>query len=258
MLRIISALVVEGMISATTMPPARLGPATTARVSKPADPVDALHRSGEELFDAGDYAGARVAWTQAYERVAAEESTWPYRTTLLSLIVTTTLSEFSGGGDRAPIREAADLIDAALASELEDEIRSILEDERERLSPYLDPVPSPAEAPPPADDGSSEDPTGDARPQGDYLIPSPVWAASGGVLLAGGLTALIVGSRFGPRATDQVTSAGDSTTMSPGSTFIQDERRKGTGWMVAGGAVAAVGVTALVIGIVRLARHRNR
>ena len=258
MLRIISAVVVEGLLSTTVMPPARLSPATAVSLSAPADPVEALHRSGEELFDAGDYAGARVAWTQAYERVTPDENTWPYRTTLLSLIVTTTLSEFSGGGDRASIREAADLVDAALASELDDEIRMILEDERERLSPYLDPVPSPAEAPPPVDDGPQGDLPEDTGPKGDYLIPSPVWVGSGGVLLAGGLAGLIVGSRFGPRATDQVMSAGDSTSVAPGSTFISDERRKGTGWMVAGGAVAAVGVTALVIGIVRLARDRKR
>jgi hypothetical protein len=78
------------------------------------------------------------------------------------------------------------------------------------------------------------------------------------VLLGGGVVALIVGSRFGPRATDQVMNAGDSTSVSPGSTFISDERRKGTAWMVTGGAVAALGVTALVIGIVRLARDRKR
>jgi len=220
--------------------------------------VETLHRSGEELFDAGDYAGARVAWTQAYEGVEPDESTWPYRTTLLSLIVTTTLSEFSGGGDRASIREAANLLDAALASDLDDEIRMILQDERERLSPYLDPVPSPAEAPPPVDEGPPRDLTGDKAPRGDHLIPSPVWIGSGGVLFSGGIAALIAGSRFGPRATDQVTSAGDSTTMAPGSTFIGDERRKGTAWMATGGAVAAAGVTALIIGIVRLARDRKR
>ncbi len=220
--------------------------------------MDALHRSGEELFDAGDYAGARVAWTEAYDRIETEESTWPYRATLLSLIVTATLSEFSGGGDRASVREAAELVDDALASELDDEIRMSLQQERERLSPYLDPVPSPAETQPPDDLGPPEDLSTDAGQKNDRLIPNPVWIGSGGALIAGGLTALIVGSRFGPRATDQVMDVGDSTSMPPGSTFISDERRKGTGWMVTGGVIAAAGVAALVVGIVRLTRDRKR
>lgn len=258
MLRIISAVVVEGLIATTATPPARPGAPPPAWVSAPAEPIDALHQSGEELFDAGDYAGARVAWTEAYDRVEADESTWPYRTTLLSLIVTATLSEFSGGGERASIRDAADLVDAALASDLDDEIREILEEERARLSPYLDPVPSPAETPAPTDEGPQKDLAADTGPRGDYKIPTPIWIGSGGVLLAGGIAALIVGSRFGPRATDLVRDAGDSTTMAPGSTFINDEQRKGTAWMVSGGAVAAVGVTALVIGIVRLARDRKK
>ncbi|MBV1860400.1 MAG: hypothetical protein KUG77_18450, partial [Nannocystaceae bacterium] len=90
------------------------------------------------------------------------------------------------------------------------------------------------------------------------LIANPVWMGSGGALLAAGVTALLVGSRFGPRATNEVMRAGDSTTIAPGSVFISEERRKGTAWMVTGGAIAAVGVTALVIGIVRLARGRKR
>ncbi len=257
MLRVISALLVEGLICGATMPTAQVGVLPPVWVAAPADPVDALHRSGEELFDAGDYAGARVAWTEAYDRISPDESTWPYRTTLLSLIVTTTLSEFSSGGDRTTLVEAAELIDAALASELDDEIRLILEDERERLSPYLDPVPSPAEAPAPVDEGPAKDLTDADGRSGDYLIPSPVWVGSGAVLLGGGIAALIAGSRFGPRATEQVMDAGDSTSMAPGSTFISDERRKGTAWMATGGAIAAVGVTALVIGIVRLARDRK-
>ncbi len=258
MLRIISAVVVEGLIATTATPPARPGLPPAAWVSAPAEPIDALHQSGEELFDAGDYAGARVAWTEAYDRVEAEESTWPYRTTLLSLIVTATLSEFSGGGERASIRDAADLLDAALASDPDEEIREILEQERERLAPYLDPIPSPAETPDPTGEGPQKDLTAETGRQGNDVIPTPVWIGSGGVLLAGGIAALIVGSRFGPRATDLVRDAGDSTTMAPGSTFIGDERRKGTAWMATGGAIAAVGVTALVIGIVRFARDRKR
>lgn len=257
MLRIFSAVLVEGLISATAMPPARPDIVPTVHVSAPAEPVDALHRTGEELFDAGDYAGARVTWTEAYERIEPEESTWPYRTTLLSLIVTATLSEFSGGGDRASVREAADLVDAALASEIDDEIREALEGERERLTPYLDPVPSPAEIPLPVDEGPQKDLGPDTSPK-ERVIPNPVWFGSGGVLFGGGIAALIVGSRFGPRATDQVTSAGDPTSVPPGSDFIDAERRKGTAWMATGGALAAVGVAALVVGIVRVVRDRKR
>lgn len=258
MLRIISAVVVEGLLCATATPPARPDAASTAWVSAPADPVDALHQTGEELFDAGDHAGARVAWTEAYERVESEESTWPYRATLLSLIVTATLSEFSGGGDRASIRDAADLVDTALASELDDEIRVSLGEERERLSPYLDPVPSPAETPLPDDEGPQKDLSQNGGADREPLIPTAAWLGSGGVLLGGGIAALILGSQFGPRATDQVMNAGDSTSTSPGSTFISAERRKGTAWMVTGGTVATIGMTALVIGIVRLARDRKR
>ena len=257
MLRIFSAVLVEGLISSTAMPPARPDIPSAVHISAPAEPVDALHQTGEELFDAGDYAGARVTWTQAYERVPPEEGTWPYRTTLVSLIVTATLSEFSAGGDRAAVREAAELVDAALALEIDDEIREALEAERERLSPYLDPVPSPAEIALPADEGPQKDLPPATSPK-ERVIPNPVWLASGGVLLGGGIAALIAGSRFGPRATEQVMDAGDPTSMPPGSNFIDDERRKGTAWMATGGAIAAVGVAALVVGIVRLARDRKR
>lgn len=256
MIRVISVAVVETLLSTTALPPARPNAAPTAWVSEPPEPVDSLHQTGEELFDAGDYAGARVAWTEAYERIAPQEDTWPYRATLLSLIVTATLSEFSGGGARASVREAADLVDAALDSEIDDEVRLSLESERERLSPYLDPVPSPEQTPPPAEIGQQDAPP-DPPPDRKPLIPAPAWIGSGGVLFAGGITAVILGSRFGPRATDQVMGAGDPTGMPPGSTFISDERRKGTAWMATGGTVAAIGVAALVIGIVRLTRDRK-
>ena len=256
MLRVISAVVVESLVSATAVPPAPAEALPAAHLAAPADPVDALHQTGEQLFDAGDYAGARVAWTEAYERVEADGDTWPYRATLLSLIVTATLSEFSESGDRAAVRAAAELVDAALAVDLDEELRASLQEERERLSPYLDPVPSPDETQPRQDVGLTDARSQDSSTRSD-LVPAPIWAGAGGVLLAGGVAAVIVGSRFGPRATEQVISAGDSTSMAPGSTFIGDERRKGTGWMVSGGVIAAVGVAALVIGIVRLARERR-
>ena len=55
-----------------------------------------------------------------------------------------------------------------------------------------------------------------------------------------------------------VQDAGDSVAEPPGSVFIEDERKKGNGWMIAGGVVAVVGTTALVFGIVRLVRERRR
>ena len=217
---------------------------------EPGESIESLHRQGEERFDAGDYGGARESWTGAYDQVEPGEETWPYRATLLSLIVTTSVSEFSSEGDRDTLRQVATMVDDALEADLDPEIRTILEEERERLTPYLDPPPSPREAEP-------ELPAPAPQPEPRKpLVPTPVWIGGGATLLAGGLAAVIAGSRFRPRAIDLVESAGDSRSASPGREFIADEQAKGTGWMVAGGLIATAGATALVIGLLRLTRAR--
>lgn len=253
LLRAVSLVLVEAMLSSATVPPAQLGQIIAAR---PADPVQALHREGEELYDAGDYGGARKAWVEAYAQVEPTAERWPYRTTLLSLIVTTTLAEFSAGGDREHVRNVATLLDVALEADLDDELRELVWDERERLDPYLDPEP-----PPPSEfsmtgiEPIDEPPPGDKRKPS---IPNVVWLGGGGALLAGGVVGLIVGSRFTPRAEQMVADSGMPADVPPSSSFLDDERRKGNAWMITGGVVAAAGTAALVFGIVQLLRDRKR
>ncbi|MEM6291675.1 MAG: hypothetical protein AAGA54_10435 [Myxococcota bacterium] len=253
MLRLVAVVVVEALVGNAAVPPVPLTPRMVA-AAPTIDPVDALHRTGEALFDAGDNAGARVAWTEAYERVEPSEETWPYRATLLSLLVNATLAEFSAGGDRSTVREIAELIDHALEADLDEESRASLEAERARLEPYLDPVPPPVlvdteEAP--ADPDAAE-----AGPE--RRLSNTAWIAGGGSILAAGTAVVVVGALFEPRASAQVRDAGDSTTVPPGSTFIAQEQRKGTAWIATGSVIAAVGMSALVFGIVRLARDRKR
>lgn len=249
MLRILSLVAAEALTSSAVMPPAELPPIVAMAPS-----VESLHRSGEERFESGDYTGAREAWVDAYRQVDPSEDTWPYRTTLLSLIVTATLSEFEGEGDREPVQTVAAILDEALDAQLDPELRDILTSERERLDPYLAPPPAPQEVEPPEDLQPVEVEEDTARKP---FVPDAVWIGGGATLLAGGLAAVIAGSRFEPRAVSTVKDAGDSTAEPPGSLFIDEERKKGTGWMAAGGVIAAVGTTALVIGIVRLVRQRR-
>jgi len=249
MLRALSLVAAQALMSSTVVQPVRV-PAIVAL----APSVESLHRTGEERFEAGDYAGARSAWVDAYRQVEGSEDTWPYRTTLLSLIVTATLDEFEAEGDRQPVQDVAAMLDEALAAPLDEELRDILSAERERLDPYLTPPPSPQTAETPEDIEPIEQPQ-----QEDHQrrVPNAVWIGGGATVLAGGLAAVIAGSRFKPRAISTVNDAGDSTSEPPGSVFIEDERKKGVGWMAAGGVLAAVGTTALVFGIVRLVRDRK-
>ncbi len=253
LLRAVSIVLVEAMLSSTTVQPAQLGRIVAARPTD-ADPVQALHREGEELYEAGDYGGAREAWVGAYAQVEPTPKGWPYRATVLSLIVTTTLAEFSAGGDREHVRDVAALLDEALEAELEDELRELVEAERERLDPYLDPEPpapsvveipdvQPVDHPPPSEERKR-------------TIPNAVWLGGGGALLAGGIAGIIIGSRFTPRAEQMVLDSGMPADQPPSSTFLDDERSKGSAWMIAGGVVAAAGTAALIVGIVRLVRDR--
>ena len=253
-LRIVTAVVVEALLSSAAVPPIRLAPRMVA-AAPTTDPVDALHRTGEALYDAGDYAGARVAWTEAYERVEPNEQTWPYRATLLSLLVNATLAEFSAGGERSTVREIANLLDEALEADLDEESRTSLETERDRLEPYLDPVPPPVLVSTEDDAPFEPGPTESAP---ERRLSNTAWIAGGGAILAAGTATVIVGALFEPRAVAQVRDAGDSTDVPPGSTFIADEQRKGTAWIATGSVIAAVGMSALVFGIVRLARDRKR
>ena len=139
MLRILSLVAAEALMSSAVVPPARI-PTLVASPS-----IESLHRTGEDRFEAGDYAGARSAWIDAYLLVDPAEDSWPYRTTLLSLIVTATLAEFEAGGSDEPVQEVALMLDEALAARLDPELREILTAERERLDPYLTPPPSPQE-----------------------------------------------------------------------------------------------------------------
>ncbi len=251
LLRAVSLVLVEAMVSSTTVQPAQLGRIVASR---PTDPVQTLHREGEELYDSGDYGGAREAWVGAYAQVEPTPERWPYRTTLLSLIVTTTLAEFSAGGDREHVRDVATLLDEALGADLDDGLRELVEGERERLEPYLDPEPpAPSEL-----EVADVQPVDEPPPSGKRkrTIPNAVWLGGGGALLAGGVAGIIIGSRFTPRAEQMVLDSGMPADQPPSSTFLDDERSKGNAWMIAGGVVAAAGTAALIVGIVRLVRDR--
>lgn len=254
LLRAVSLVLVEAMISSTAVQPTHIGSIVAAR---PADPVQSLHRKGEELYDSGDYGGAREAWVGAYAQVEPTAERWPYRTTLLSLIVTTTLAEFSAGGDRAHVQEVASLLDEALEADLDAELRELVEAERDRLDPYLDPEPPPPSAAPvPEDIEPVDEPVSDGPRK--RVVPNVALLGGGGALFAGGIVGIIIGSRFTPRAEQMVIDSGMPADEPPSSTFLDDERSKGNAWMIAGGVVAAAGAAALTVGIVRLIRDRKR
>lgn len=248
MLRIISLALAGSMLPSA---PTRAAPVSRILVLAPRQTVESLHQTGEERFEAGDYAGAREAWMGAYEQVESADDTWPYRTTLLSLIVTATLSEFSEGGDREPVRGVASMLDAALEADLDLELQEILTAERERLTPYLDPPPEPEVEPEPLPIVE------DIEEPRKRTVPNGAWIGVGATVLAGGVGAIIAGSRFRPRAVDDVRQAGDSTSDPEAQGFIDEETRKGNGWMIAGSVLATAGAAALIVGIVRLVRDKE-
>ncbi len=240
-----------------------------------ADSVAALHREGEVMYAAQDYAGARNAWVDAYERIESTPETWPYRATLLSLVVTAALAEFAGNGRNDRIAEVVSLVEAARATpDLDPEVAGLLDQEWARLEPHIppeepDPVPVPVPVP---------EPDPEPEPEPEPPLPAPVlvepppepepappprggppaaWIGGGAVVMAGGIAAIIVGTQFEPRAIDLVTGTNDSTSMPPGSTFIERERDKGRGWIIGGSVATALGTAALVTGIVLLVRRRR-
>jgi len=233
------------------------------------DSIAALHREGEAMFAAADYAGARNAWVDAYERIERTEQTWPYRATLLSLVVTAALAEYEVEARDDRMREVVALVQVARSTpELDPEVAAMLDTEWERLEPYAEPpsepeVPEATPAPAPATATPRPVPPPDSQsppfepPRANRAGPPAAWIGAGTTILVGGIAALVVGTRFEPRARALVQGTNDSTTMSPGAEFIAAERDKGRGWVVGGSVAATVGAAALITGIALLVRSRR-
>lgn len=222
--------------------------------------VAALHREGEQRYANDDYAGAREAWLDAYERVPVSPETDPYRVTLLSLVTNATLADYAVTGAREPLQQTQELLVGALESEPDPALRTLVEQQLDRLRPLLRAEPSPEPEPEPAPEPSPSGPVmPEPSPPVDELPPALHPASTplivvGSVTLAGGLAMLGAGSAFGPRAQRQVPEGDDSQA---GQEFIADERRKGYAWMGAGAGTAVIGIAMVVSGAVLRARSRR-
>lgn len=219
--------------------------------------IAALHREGEQRYAVDDYAGARKAWLDAYERVPAGPETDPYRVTLLSLITNATVADYAVTGVQQPVQHTEQLLVSALGPQSDPELRALVEQQLDRVRPLLEakqsvqPEPEPPRGPvlPEPDPSPPED---DPRPA---LHPaSTPLLAVGAATVAGGLAMLGAGLAFGPRAEQQVPAGDDSDE---GQAFIAQERRKGYAWIGAGAGTAVVGVALIVSGAVLRARSRR-
>jgi|GEM_PF-1711601 len=243
---------------------------TSVYASPSADPVDveseisSLHRQGDMRFEAGDYAAARKMWLDAYSRVPATTERWPYRVTLLSLVVEAAVADFARGADPATLERVDQVLERALAADdlpepmrhaLEIELRRLRALERVEPSEVPEPIATVVVDPTPATTGSVELDEGtlrvDDRPLGVGLL------AGGAIGTAAGVTAVAIGAVFRPRAERQIRDAGDPLDHPNAQAFIDDEVRKGRVWIGVGVAAAVVGVASMVGGAVVLARGRR-
>lgn len=235
----------------------------------PPEAAQRLHRDGDQAYERDEFSRARDAWIGAYNALPTAVPLVSYRVTLLTLISDATLRAHDQDADPAPLRVVVALYETFLARHLAvaDTRRPRVEEELTRLKAHLpptpaEPTPQPAEAAPTSPQGptpatvpeSTPEPAGapDAppAPRSDRS-PSRASVALlsvGSVALAGGLVALVVGTRFTPRARDQVDAVDDPVARE--DAFLAAERRKGAAWMVDGGLVAAAGLALTIAGTV--------
>ncbi len=214
--------------------------------------VAALHRVGEQRYAADDYAGARMAWLDAYGRVPPGPETDPYRVTLLSLITNATLAEYAVSGVPEPLHRTEQLLVGALGPESDPALRTLVDQQLDRLQLLLKAEAEPAPAPSPVLP-LPEPPPPEDEPSPLHPASTPLLAI-GAVTAAGGLAMLGAGLAFGQRAERQVPEDDDSQA---GRDFIADERRKGYAWIGAGAGTAVIGVALVVSGAVLRARSRR-
>ncbi|MEM6990496.1 MAG: hypothetical protein AAF721_08365 [Myxococcota bacterium] len=224
----------------------------------PAEPEDAedtviaaLQRQGDQRFRADDYAGARAAYLDALGRVPRGPDDAAFRISLIVLVVNATVAEFAVIGDRAPIGEVLDLVEAERASaSLDADLLAILDQAAARIEPLLAPLPLMLPATP---DGVVVLHSGDVAPQG--LDPTLSLIIAGSVTAAAGIAAIGAGAAFKPRATSQVEDSG--VAIDDALPFINREIRKGQAWIGVGAGVAAAGIAVLATGVALRLRGRG-
>ena len=223
--------------------------------------IATLHRQGDALFEQDDYAGAREAWSGALRLADEGDAGVAYRVSLVSLIVSATLGEFAVSGDAALLDDALRLVDATREDPaLDAALVDTLEHARSRLEPLLDRVPEPQVVPPasaptlaPAPDGVVALDEGQVVTRGpDLAVPMMI---GGSVATVFGAAAIIAGSTFKPRAIRMV--EGEGQRAEDALEFVNPEIRKGQGWIATGAVVTALGLGALVTGVVLHRRSRR-
>lgn len=222
------------------------------RGGQPEDPEDtviaALQRQGDARFRADDFAGARDAYLDALARVPRSDAA--FRVSLVVLVVNATTAEFAVLGERAPVREVLDLVQAERTVEgLDAELQSILDDAASRLAPLVRVLPPDL----PAVGGDVALADGTLSPHGPD--PTLVLIVAGSVTAAAGIAAIGAGAAFKPRAVSQVEDNG--VAVDDALSFVNGEIRKGQAWIGVGAGVTAAGLAVLVTGVTLRLRSRR-
>ena len=248
------------------------GQASAAPSAAPSEAALRLHRDGDRAYEEKDFARARDAWIGAYNALAPEASLVSYRATLLTLINDATLRANEHDAAAGPLRVVIPLYETFLERylpgdsnsrpQIEEELRQL----RSRLPaapsvqpPAPNPVPLlvPAPAPAPAPDAGPAVPdrpaSPGARPSSRVAVPL---LATGSVVLAGGIAALVAGARFRPRAEEQVDTHDDPVARE--DAFVTAEAKKGALWMTGGAVAAAAGLSLIIAGAVLHGRNKRR
>lgn len=257
-----SALAVALVVSSVA--PAGTKPSPTQRAEE-------LYRQGSASYSAADYEGAVLRFTEALQVVESAEVGPGVRSALLFNL---------GEANRALYRTQRDPKYLRIASEIYgrliregpsagypqgdiDEAKQRLEEVDAKLAKLeeeraADPKPAPrpvSEPQPEPTPASAPSPAG-PRDEGPKTGMPIGLIATGSVLTAAGVGALVLGTRFEPRA-EQEAEGRDDLDASTISDFMDEERKKGHIWMGVGGGAMAVGVGLIVGGAVVLAKRKR-
>ncbi len=159
-------------------------------------------------------------------------------------------SRFIEGGESFP--DEVDAEDLAEARTQLDELGKQLDELEAEEDTPVEPMPTPATG-----EAGHERQATRARRAGAGLT------ASGIALIGGGIGMLVWGLGYGPAAEAKVAELdalglpADHPVFDEGADYIAAERRKGTAWIAAGSIGAAVGLTALAVGVSQLVKAKR-
>jgi len=213
--------------------------------------AERLYREGVVRYEAADYAGAIDRFTRALDLVIEQEGAPEVRLRLLYNIAVAHERAYEIDQDVTRLRKAQVLYRRYLSFAQETADRAARADVEQRLA-RIEAALAKTEV---------QDDVVDRKGRG----AGAALAAAGGGVLAVGVGLAVAGGTFAGRAQDRVDGffaanpvPDDHPARAEGEAYVDEQRRRGRTWMIAGGVLAGVGAGATVAGVVLLVRRRPR